>query len=356
MHIYTDEDCEYSALDEFATTEHSKYPKDWMMDIKNKSISINKEGNLSKSPLKVNFQGEGNKIITNRENMQNDSIYLNDVAEGVESSFTAINNPVIFNYNDLSKIYERKDSSSKSLANSCVMGRKPNSNDHLMKSNLSNNLVTTTQMNKKASEANILKTNFLLKLRKAEELSQKEIANSQIKKMIYDLVLEFNHNSNLGISYKDYCILQDLVVSFIPKLSLHPFVDESKTFKLRQTPHCINLLNSNFLNLNSASKAERRRSISICRGRRENDENEEAARLQTCIQEGENMNRSPPPKAHIDFKTTADNEPFVDITSKDLNGNNVNRDHEKLVVFLPIFLWGRPHFLLINYLISFTIF
>ena len=62
------------------------------------------------------------------------------------------------------------------------MGRKPNSNDHLMKSTITNNLVISNQMSKKSSEGNILKNEFLFKLRKAEELSQREIANSQLNK------------------------------------------------------------------------------------------------------------------------------------------------------------------------------
>ena len=146
--------------------------------------------------------------------------------------------------------------------------------------------------------------------------------------MIYDLVLDFNHNYNLGITYKDYCILQDLVVAFIPKLSLHPFVDASKVFKLRQTPHCINILNSTYLNLNSASKAERRRCISICSGRMENqdcDENDERERLPTSFPEKNNSNSSPKSYIQFDMKSDKENEPLMTLVGKESATNNNNQ-------------------------------
>ena len=113
-------------------------------------------------------------------------------------------------------------------------------------------------------------------------------------------------------------------MAFIPKLSLHPFVDESKAFKLRQTPHCINLLNSTFLNLNSASKAERRRSISICRGRKDNqdcDENDEGERILTSVPDKNNLIISPKPFIQFDMKSDKENEPLIIFAGKEATIN-----------------------------------
>lgn len=75
---------------------------------------MTKDSKTGKNHLRINIQGDGNESKI-RENIPKYSIYFRDVAVGVESSSSAIQNPVIFNYNDLSKIYERKDSGSKSL-------------------------------------------------------------------------------------------------------------------------------------------------------------------------------------------------------------------------------------------------